>query len=302
MQEKLLFEPVYPALQAKYHTDEWKLPAQGEAYDTCGTVRAKAFCPECGEYKHELLDSCDRRECPTCHTKWANRAGKRIVERMRGMLDLLRSKNSRYRLSHVVLSPPEGSIDDLDRLFKELSRVRKLMGALGGVCIFHPFRFENKEGAPVPWKHCSLNPNAKTPIVESEAVWSPHWHLVNVGWLMPSNAVYEKTGWVYKNLGVRESKRELHGTILYLLTHAGINQTKHAYTYYGLSSYNKLGVQKTIEYQEVKCPDCETQLELHHLKPVTIDGHPVLGVKEQWCRKVINRKWFWRKRKCKKKS
>ena len=43
------------------------LPAYGEAYDSCGTVRFKVKC----ENGHEGLrvNSCNRKECPVCSLK-----------------------------------------------------------------------------------------------------------------------------------------------------------------------------------------------------------------------------------------
>jgi len=77
---------------------------------------------------------------------------------------------------------------------------------------------------------------------------------------MKSNDFFEKTkGWVYKNLGRRESIR---ATVTYVLTHHALEKGKTGYSYYGVLSYNKARtVSKMIIEEPVLCYNCGEHME-----------------------------------------
>lgn len=287
---------LYPALRVTYFEEQWKLAAQGEQYPSCGEVRAKAWCPDELTYKHDLLDHCDRPECPVCNSTWARKGGMKITERMWSYRKILKKHRKRHaRLSHVSFSlHVEDSYCDYRVLRKELYKVMKKAGVRGAVVKFHPYRFRDAWGNEVPWKHCSLNPEAESPIVPNcVAIWSPHWHAICTGWLIPSEEFEEKTGWSYTKHGERYTRDDVFYTAAYLLTHMGIHDSMQSITYIGEASYNRLVIEREeVTFEEVLCPDCETPLELHYVKTKIIDGHPVMGWVEPWIRKVVHRKYL----------
>lgn len=283
---------LYPALRDKYFFDMWKLPSQGEPYDSCGEVRAKAWCPDELVYKHDLLDNCDRAECPICSEVWARKAGKRITERMWNYRRLLKRFVRNTRLSHVTFSPPESEYRNYRSMRRRLYQVMKRAGVRGACVIFHAYRFRDAMGNEVAWKHCSLNPSAKWPVVNAIAVYSPHWHVISAGWLKPSDEIEDKTGWVYVKHGDLHTRDDVFYCASYLVSHMGLNESMQSITYIGECSYNRMVVDsEEITLEPVLCPDCEAHLELHYIKCIVIDGHPVEGWREPWHRKVVKRRW-----------
>jgi hypothetical protein len=285
---------LYPALRATYFEEQWQLAAQGEPYLSCGQVRAKAWCPDCLDYKHDLLDHCDRPECPVCNLTWARRGAMRITERMWSYRKILKKHGKRHaRLSHVSFSVPvEESHRDYRELRKELYKVMKKAGVRGAEVTFHPYRFRDCFGNEVPWKRCSLNPEAESPI-PSVAVWSPHWHVICTGWLIPSDEFEARTGWIYKKHGELYTRDDVFSCAAYLLTHMGLHASMQSITYMGEASYSRLVIaEERVDYEPVLCPDCEAELELHYVKAKVIDGLPVLGWVEPWHRKVVKRRYM----------
>jgi len=112
------------------------------------------------------------------------------------------------------------------------------VGFLGGSCIFHPFREDE------PTKRWYV---------------SPHFHMIGYGWIKRVKESYEKSGWVARNLGVRES---VSATAFYQLSHAGVwygEGRRHSVTWFGGLSYSKLKVEPKLKEAE-KCPLCEKEL------------------------------------------
>jgi hypothetical protein len=116
-----------------------------------------------------------------------------------------------------------------------LYKLAKKCGLFGGCSIFHPFR----EHEDKSW------------------YWSPHFHVLGFGWVRHVKTLYEKYGWIIKNVGVRKS---VHATLMYQLSHAGVHKDHHVVTWFGALSYNKLRVDP---FREVKpcCPLCDHELE-----------------------------------------
>lgn len=282
---------MYPATTGIIRVSEsekWTLPGHGEAYHTCGEIRAKAWCGDCETYKHDLLHYCYRAECPTCRKAWLGRETRRATDRIFDGFYMLREIERGAQLHHVVWSVP---VSEYDRPFDELRRRfhyrRRVAGSKAGLVIFHPFRFRNAiTGVAVAWKHCSLNPDAEAPVVDCIKSYEPHFHSLSVGFLMRSDAFAERFGWIYKKLHHESpiwKKSDMRGVIWYQLSHAGIRGGNHALSWYGKFSRNQMVVVKTdYEYLTMKCDDCGCILWLHHQKTRTIDGHPVDGYREQW--------------------
>jgi len=114
----------------------------------------------------------------------------------------------------VIVSP---SWNDKFMRFDLLkSKARKLIeqaGIEGGLMIYHPFAFDKKSG---------------------EWVKRPHFHVVGFGWVVNTKKISDSDGWIIKNKGLRDN---LHSTIYYQLSHAGVSDEVHSITWFGSLGY-----------------------------------------------------------------
>ena len=121
-------------------------------------------------------------------------------------------------------------------LRKEAYKILKEIGSVGGSLIFHPFRYHRDSKR---W------------------YYSPHFHIIGFGWLVGTAETYQKSGWIVKNKGVRES---VFATLFYQLSHAGVKHGYHTVTWFGDLSYSKLKVEEESNLNE--CPLCKAKLRL----------------------------------------
>lgn len=293
------------SLEEKNHqVFEWRLPANGEKYDDCGQVRCKVFCPTCKEWQHELLEHCYRADCPVCYKQWIARESGEATDRLYSGFYMLRELDRGVQLHHVVWSVPKDEYEySYEDLRKRFHYRRRVAGSIAGLVIFHPYRFRSvKSGCAVAWKHCSLNPVAESPVVESYASYEPHFHTLSTGFLMASSAFYERFGWTYKKLHHKKpifKKNDMRGVIWYALSHAGLGfldgeRVYHALSWYGKFSNNQMVCIRTeVEYIDMLCDHCETQLVLVHSRKVVQDdvdrSHIEENFKELWVKKVTKR-------------
>jgi hypothetical protein len=177
--------------------------------------------------------SCGRPECPKCYESWAAREAKRIERRISAY------KMRRGKPIHFMVSPSERDWSlSLDELRGRAYAIAQDVGFLGGSCLFHPFREDE------PTKRWYV---------------SPHFHMIGYGWIRGSKQTFERSGWVTKNLGVRES---VSATAFYQLSHAGVwygGGRRHTVTWFGCLSYSKLRVKPEAKEVE-KCPLCQEEL------------------------------------------
>jgi hypothetical protein len=243
----------------------WKLPGHGVQKATCGQVAKVLACP--GPTHHDkrlIFHSCHDPECPVCYESWASREAKSASERIKQAQKLYHYKPIR----HWIVSPPQDKYDltteaGYKQLRKDLLEVLKLAGFVGGMIIFHPYRLPDDDGG--------------------EMRWGAHFHVLAFGYAKKSNEIYEATGWVFKNKGIRYS---LSGTIGYELSHAGIWQGKrissrqgkdvavrslHTITWFGSLAYNKVVVGAILTSIEVvRCKVCGSPM--HEYKFDVVDG------------------------------
>jgi hypothetical protein len=233
----------------------WSLPGHGGSYYDCGKWIMRG-CLNVEAHRQQILDgdavdkayvkltkrSCGRFECPVCHEKAFAKAAHRIEHR----LSAFKVKGRELKVIHVIVSP--SSLDLYKLRFVDLRRkclkVLKDAGVFGGSIIFHPWRrlgedddFEKTAGA---W------------------YLSPHFHVLGYGWVQRVKEVYDRDGWVVKNLGVRKS---VNATAMYQLSHCGIHERRHSITWFGALSYNKLRVPR-LEVEKELCPLCGQKLRL----------------------------------------
>lgn len=262
----------------------------GQPKHDCGTYYMKG-CLEGSLHKGDHAGkgyflpaqrTCKRGECPTCYNKWAGREANRAMRRMAQF-------KTRFKPIHVVISPSVADASvDYSLLRDKMYDIAQEVGVIGGLAIIHPFRSLCRQ--------CQKDKDF-CECYESVFDWyvSPHFHLVCYGWIKGEavGSMYEREGWVVKNLGLRDS---VVGTIAYQLSHAGVHHAggycpvhglnmhehdlaqeypfgrpiecrlldhetkKHTIVWFGALSYNKLKVDKSLMDEKEKCPLCEGAL------------------------------------------
>jgi len=236
----------------------WHLPATKDTRDDCGKWFTKG-CLNVGAHHNtefsgkvfikSFQKSCYRADCEICYRKWMARESNKATRRIEKY-----EKQSGNPAKHIIVSPPLWKhylpIKDLR---KEAYKILKDIGSVGGSLIFHPFRYDK---------------NSK------RWYYSPHFHIIGFGWLVGTAETYQKSGWVVKNKGVRDST---FATFYYQLSHAGVRRGNHTVTWFGDLSYSKLKVEQEPNLNE--CPLCQAKLRLvfHYglfgwLPPPEIEG------------------------------
>lgn len=237
----------------------------------CGDAIGFYQCPEDG-YIEEWTHNCSKAHCPTCFRNWLKRRTQDSGRRLKQISKLLhRAPN------HIVLSAGP----DFDGSSKQILKMVKAAGIIGGCKIFHAWRFREKAtGQAIAWKRTDINPNSKEK-VPSYGTESPHWHILGWGYLTPSNEFYKKTGWTYKNLGPRKDD-SLYRTLYYQLSHATIDGRKQTLTWFGIVANNKLVTRVEVEYQVKLCPHCKSEMkkyQYYHNEPIEVDNKQKVRMK-----------------------
>lgn len=232
---------------------EYHLPGHGEAYDSCGVIKFKIVCADCGNTtlaRHH----CDRKECPECYGTWATRRARVATEKLESGFKWM---GGRYRPRHIVVSLPASMWDepynDILKLALEMIH-RYARGSYGGTSIGHPWRFVDSQDASLKWKHCDLNREAVEPIFESFAVYRPHVHFIMFGWMVDSEEIYRETGIVIHTISELPTESDVFSCIRYQLTHCGVDESHHAIRWFGNMSYNNFV--KVAELTETIYPLC----------------------------------------------
>jgi hypothetical protein len=213
--------------------DGWNLPMSGESKEDCGQWAWRGCLDHKshgdGKIRAQTYQlCCFRASCPKCSGKWAKRSTARILERLKA------SKKNQKFLKHVVVSPPTWlQHKPIEELRKQARIMAKRAGIEGGLDSVHPFRKKGKD-----W------------------YLSPHFHYLAFGWVSATNDIFQKNGWLVKNIGIRENPI---GTIMYLLSHAGVKKRRHTITWFGELSYSKLKIEK-VDFH-IKCPNCDANFQ-----------------------------------------
>lgn len=207
-------------------------PGEGEPGPNCG---ASFFwrCVRCG-HRLMIASRCLRRVCPNCGgTRWAWRQARAVLQRLQAVK---RKFLWPYHLRHVAVSFDNAEIPEnestLRRQRREVYSTLKIMGFVGGIAAFHPWRKRCLAcGARFETSGCP----ACRERVGFEWVESPHWHVIGLGRV---DADKRPSGVMVKSIP-RGKGRSWTATIKYVLDHAGVAEDHHAYTWWGEFSYNK---------------------------------------------------------------
>ncbi len=244
---KDVFQELY---KDKKHTKliRVELPANDEPKDYCNHyVTTACFSTKKHQQgkvyiKHKKL-KCFRPQCPIDWVHWAYREATRIDERITRYVNIATDNNQIIKNQrglgemmyskpiHVITSPPKKDWDlSYEELKKEARKNLTSVGVIGGNMIFHAFR-QNNEG---DW------------------FYSPHFHVIGFGWVKDIKKNYNKTGWVTKNKGLRDS---VFSTTCYLLSHCAVSKKIHSVTWFGDLSYRSKYAKLLKPIEEEKEPD-----------------------------------------------
>jgi len=271
--------------------------------------------PDRNVYVRLVAGTCFRFECPVCYEKTCARQAGRIAERFERIPKAQGSRDRSAEASvpglgrpiHLVVSVPEAEAHLVDgqtlschggkfKLKSNFSMLRakayklaKKAGFKGGACIFHPFANDkmhedtqeeaiwdmSQEGVDLKWLKGYFEKQDR-----HVNFWykRPHFHFIGYGWIEGTEDIEAKTGWVVRNLGVRES---VYNTALYQLSHAGVKKGVQVVTWMGCmsnSTYHKLRPYPEGPRGESKCTECGAVL-----RPVRWEGDgdpPLQGFKE----------------------
>lgn len=237
---------------------DWQFRGQGVAYDSCGKEIFKgclntACHPEGKAYVEMHRNNCKRSTCPICYEKWLVDTTKNISRR----IEAVRPKTGRNRFPvHVTVSVPKNEynrvieLDGFRKLRRKANSIVLNSGFLGGCGIFHLMRSKcGICGANFEFKVKKCSKCGST-----LKIWyiSPHFHYLGYGWIKNTKEIYEKTGWIVKNLGKRKS---ISATAYYQLSHASIRSGIQTVSWIGIASWNKLRLEKE-RAEKLECPYC----------------------------------------------
>jgi len=218
-------------------------------------------------YAHPVFLSCDKPSCPVCYERgWGNREARKIEVR-------LAEASKKFGLVEHIIATVPPRFYGLDYAALRLKVVKSLRdrGVIGGVMIFHGFRYNNFE-------------EARRKGVSMGWFWATHFHVLGFilggyscrsckkkcfkgcgGFRDRSFRCFERDGCVVKvavnKFGVAGKRDSVGGTAAYQLEHATLKVGAvrfHVATWFGVCSYRKLKV--SAELKKQVCPICEHEL------------------------------------------
>jgi len=239
----------------------YRLPGHHHSYASCGHFVTKS-CKNMSEHRNlghgdkiplvKVPNHCRRISCQECYQDsikgiamnavdrlWSHALLKKsylyeTIEKPDMVYPLLRDennpkKNRRYHylekreeriFSHVVVSIPKSDYHYLEsekgqrKIRDNINSMLKYLGIHGAVRISHLWRFQKglKSG-----------------------YYSPHLHVVGLGWIDPSRVKenYEQTGYIIKNVSTIKKRHDLFNLVRYILSHSAVLGTKHSVQYIG---------------------------------------------------------------------
>lgn len=251
------FGPLYPASAKSTagYDEQPVLPGHGEPGPDCG-VPVPYHCNNCGA-SYFVESSCMMRECPNCMEKWASRearfaswrmwTGAKLVARTGGEPERARAEQTMTwedyikretedptrgwgwrdcRVLHVVISVPD-TRQGIEVSRKQALAVAKKHNLSGGLMVYHPFRQDDDHQFVLDgFVHYHL-----IALVHGDV--PPGGTDGRVLFKVIKDAEYGNYRGFRDPTGIR---RVVH----YLLSHCGIIEGRHALTWWGTLSYNKL--------------------------------------------------------------
>ena len=236
---------------------------------------------------HPSFHSCNNFRCPICYKYGASsREARKITQRLAEASKRLIAQCCNGVKEHLILGIPISDYGlGYEVLHKKALKILCARGIIGGVLIFHAFRYHSfrdfkRAGSPVGFPMGWF--------------FSPHWHVLGFlkgGYTCCRNCrkvkdsaygkpceatckgcsgfeavtrLQNKTdGYICKVADDGKKRITIGGTAWYQLNHATLRRDSvgsHVCTYFGVASYRMLKVEYVKE--KVVCPVCQHDLEL----------------------------------------
>jgi len=176
------------------------LPGNGEAKESCGTVRFIVGCPDSDIEDRSFDNHCGRLSCPVCYESAVARDAHEIERRMDGLKKAYEDHGYAFSwLDHVELSSPPEMFTEADLATPEGNRrawswaenlIRRYVKGkdrvlAAGVLIMHHKRFKHLDGSTCEDPDCEK---------KHMPVFGLHFHWTGYGWWVRSDTVYGETG------------------------------------------------------------------------------------------------------------
>lgn len=269
-----------------------KFPGWGklEYGSLCGKVIAIETCENHPEESKFIVNRCFDPQCPFCYESWIGREIRTSKNILLEAKQLYSEKGLNLgEIKHIIVSPPQApaieqieTIGGIRTLRADCREFLTKIGALGGLIVFHaykvkePFKktfgiYKKDGGKGGLWDWIMAND------LLNEAVYlAPHFHSLLYGFLKDSDLVVDDfynnkrtnrfNGWIYKNKEPDvDGFRDIAATISYQLNHCTLvykniyeKRPVHALTWFGLLSYNKIGIIKETKKPIPVYPVCKT--------------------------------------------
>lgn len=217
---------------------------------------------------------CKKPECPVCFKKgWAVNEAGRAEARLKYASDRLKMKSE-----HIIVRPKQDLDVPFEKLKKMTLQAMLVRGIVGGVLIYHHFRYRNKEvarrtGLPVGWfKAFHFHVvgfikggygNCRTCAYQKNKTFAKCRECN--GFEGVTRRAYDKDGFIVK---VKEERKTVGGTVWYQLSHASLKRgaKKHIVAnWFGVCGRNKLKIPKgALPQKENLCKICGEPLYHGH--------------------------------------
>ena len=207
--------------------------------------------------------SCKNKACNKCHEKWASIQANEIANRLYGYSILKRNRKIyrgkiRERIpAHLVISAP---LKDYSKYYNRQDRKiqrQKLIKLLtkynldidGGAMIDHMYRFT-----------AGLK----------RAYFSPHHHVLYTGWIDGNitKEIYEKTGYIVKQISTTDNWTDVKQIAKYLLSHSAVyvkdedkRSAEHGIRYFGSIHNKKFKVESIAKHSIDSITNIRKQFE-----------------------------------------
>jgi hypothetical protein len=201
------------------------------------------------DYIEKHQNFCYELKCKICLWPAISKRSNKITRRLGHYM-----KKSGKKLSHVIISVPKLDMDlDEKKIKQKVLRKLRKVGLTGGLIAIHPFRVE--------W-------NDKEEYQQGDWYSSLHYHCIVAGWVEGTKEEYKKSGYVIKKIRTLYNEKDIYGCARYFLSHVGVKEGRHSFSWYGNLSYKKLTVSVTKENDSEisKCPYCNSKLRRLMLK------------------------------------
>jgi hypothetical protein len=214
--------------------------------------------------------SCNRPECPSCGVSaWAVRE----AGRAEGILTYASNK-LKMKIEHFIISPPQDFSGSFEDLRKYVLKAMLRRGIVGGLFIYHHFRYHGKNETYVGEKpHYFVGRhfhvlgfikgsygNCRNCIYQKNGTFAKCKEGCN-GFEGVSRRAYDKDGVIAKVKGERKS---IGGTIWYQLSHCSIRKDvkkQVVVNWFGICGRNKLRIPKgALPQKENLCEICGEKL------------------------------------------